>query len=86
MNPSPSPIPTRLPAAPPPQGPSSLLACFLDILADWEAIFPQSRTHLRAVRQALGTLAGAQELFHIRGSDRVIPSRRECGSGDVELT
>ena len=57
MNPSPlSRIPTRLPAGPPPKGPSSLLACFLDIVADWEALFPQPRTYLRAVRQALGTL------------------------------
>lgn len=56
MNSSPSPLPTRLPAGPPPQGPSSLLACFLDILAEWEPVFPQSRTYLRAVRQALGTL------------------------------
>jgi hypothetical protein len=39
-----------------PQGPRSLLACFLAITADWEAVFPQSRTYLRAVRQALGTL------------------------------
>jgi hypothetical protein len=30
------------------------LACFLAIVADWEAVFPQSRTYLRAVRQALG--------------------------------
>ena len=32
------------------------MACFLEIVADWEAVFPQSRTYLRAVRQALGTL------------------------------
>src|SRR5580692_12823770 len=55
MKPSPSRVPARLAAAPPPQGPS-LLACFLAIVADWEPVFPQSRTYLRAVRQALGTL------------------------------
>jgi hypothetical protein len=49
-------VPSRIPEGPSPESPRSLLACFLDILADWEAIFPQSRTHLRAVRQALGTL------------------------------
>lgn len=52
----PSSVPRRLPEGPPPQGPRSLLACFLEIVADWEAVFPQSRTYLRAVRQALGTL------------------------------
>jgi hypothetical protein len=52
----PSSVPRRLPEGPPPQDPRSLLACFLDIVADWEAVFPQSRTYLRAVRQALGTL------------------------------
>ena len=31
-------------------------------------------------------LAAAQELFHIRGFDRVVPSGCELGSGDVELT
>jgi hypothetical protein len=45
-----------VPEGPPPEGPSSLLACFLDIASDWKAMFPQSRTHVRAVRQALGTL------------------------------
>lgn len=49
-------IPRPVPEGPPPEGPSSLLACFLDIAADWKAIFPQSRTYVRAVRQALGTL------------------------------
>ena len=49
-------LPGRLPAGPPPQGPRSLLACFLDIVADWKKVFPQSRTYFRAVRQALGTL------------------------------
>jgi len=34
----------------------TLLTCFLDILADWEALFPQSRTFLRAVCQAVGGL------------------------------
>lgn len=52
----PSSFPRCLPEGPPPQGPRSLLACFLEIVADWEAVFPQSRTYLRAVRQALGTL------------------------------
>jgi hypothetical protein len=47
---------TRLRPAPPPEGPSSLLACFLDILADWETLFPQPRTYRRALRQALGVL------------------------------
>jgi hypothetical protein len=58
MNRPPTPLPTpqRLPVAPPPQGPSSLLACFLEIVADWKPFFPQPRTYLRAVRQALGTL------------------------------
>lgn len=45
-----------LPEGSPPEGPPSLLACFLQIVADWEALFPQPRTHVRAVRQALGTL------------------------------
>jgi hypothetical protein len=49
-------IPGRLPEGPPPEGPRSLLACFLDIVAAWKTTFPQSRTYLRAVRQALGTL------------------------------
>ena len=49
-------VPGRLPAGSPPEGPRSLLACFLDIVADWEALFPQARTYRRAVRQALGTL------------------------------
>jgi hypothetical protein len=49
-------VPGRLPEGPPPEGPRSLLACFLDIVAGWEECFPQSRTCLRAVRQALGTL------------------------------
>jgi hypothetical protein len=46
----------RLPEGPPPEGPRSLLACFLEIVADWHVLFPQSRTYLRSVRQALGTL------------------------------
>jgi hypothetical protein len=41
---------------PPPPGPITLLGAFLDIVADWEAVFPQTRTYLRAVRQALGAL------------------------------
>jgi hypothetical protein len=52
----PSSVPRGIPEAPPPEGPRSLLACFLDIVADWERLFPQPRTYLRAVRQALGTL------------------------------
>jgi len=34
----------------------TLLACWLDIVADWQPAFPQPRTYLRAVRQALGGL------------------------------
>ncbi len=34
----------------------SLLAAFLAITADWDSVFPQQRTYLRAVRQALGSL------------------------------
>lgn len=49
-------LPGRLPAGPSPNAPRSLLACFLDIVADWEKVFPQSRTYCRAVRQALGGL------------------------------
>jgi len=49
-------VPEPIPEGPSPEGPRSLLACFLAIVADWEATFPQSRTYLRAVRQALGTL------------------------------
>lgn len=49
-------IPQRMPNGLLPEGPSSLLACFLAIVTDWEPLFPQSRTYLRAVRQALGTL------------------------------
>jgi hypothetical protein len=51
--------PPRVPgraADPPPQGPITLLGAFLEIVADWEAVFPQTRTYLRAVRQALGAL------------------------------
>jgi hypothetical protein len=49
-------ISRRRPEGPLPEGSGSLLACFLEIVADWEALFPQPRTYLRAVRQALGTL------------------------------
>ena len=52
----PSSVPGRIPEGPSPEGPRSLLACFLAIVADWEGLFPQPRTYLRAVRQALGTL------------------------------
>jgi DDE superfamily endonuclease len=52
----PSSVPGRIPNGPLPEDPRSLLACFLAIVADWEAVFPQSRTYLRAVRQALGVL------------------------------
>ena len=34
----------------------TLLAAFLDIVADWRSVFPQQRTFHRAVRQALGSL------------------------------
>ena len=34
----------------------TLLARFLEIVADWRAVFPQPRTFQRAVRQALGSL------------------------------
>ncbi len=34
----------------------SLLAEFLDITADWRSVFPQQRTFVRGVRQALGSL------------------------------
>ncbi len=34
----------------------SLLAAFLAIVEDWRDVFPQQRTFLRAVRQALGSL------------------------------
>lgn len=34
----------------------TLLAQFLEIVADWRAVFPQQRTFQRAVRQALGSL------------------------------
>jgi hypothetical protein len=34
----------------------TLLAAFLDIVAPWRNVFPQSRTFHRAVRQALGSL------------------------------
>ncbi len=34
----------------------TLLAAFLDITAEWRAVFPQHRTWLRAVRQSLGSL------------------------------
>jgi hypothetical protein len=49
-------VPGRIPEGPPPEGPRSLLACFLDIVAGWEPLFPQAHTYLRAARQALGTL------------------------------
>jgi hypothetical protein len=34
----------------------TLLACFLDIGAAWQTVFPQPRSYLRAVRQAVGGL------------------------------
>ncbi len=34
----------------------TLLAAFLDITAEWSAVFPQARTLRRAVRQSLGSL------------------------------
>lgn len=33
-----------------------LLDCFLDLLNDWTGLFPQRRSYLHAVRQAIGTL------------------------------
>ena len=33
-----------------------LLAAFVSIVEDWQAVFPQQRTYQRAVRQALGSL------------------------------
>ena len=45
----------------------TLLAAFLDITAEWRAVFPQHRTWLRAVRQSLGSLVclGRRCLTHI---------------------
>lgn len=34
----------------------TLLESFLDIAGDWRGVFPQARSHLRATRQALGSL------------------------------
>ena len=34
----------------------TLLATFIDIIRDWRAVFPQERSALRAMRQALGSL------------------------------
>ena len=34
----------------------TLLAAFLSIVEDWRGVFPQKRSHQRAVRQALGSL------------------------------
>ena|SRR5262245_2104338 len=34
----------------------TLLEAFLEIVVDWQEIFPQRRSYLRAVRQALGLL------------------------------
>jgi hypothetical protein len=34
----------------------TLLQAFLNIVADWNAVFPQPRSHVRAVRQSLGAL------------------------------
>ena len=52
----PSSVSGRIPGDRVAEAPRSLLACFLEIVAGWEALFPQSRTYIRAVRQALGTL------------------------------
>jgi hypothetical protein len=49
-------VPGHIPGGPSPESARSLLACFLDIVAGWEESFPQSRTYVRAVRQALATL------------------------------
>jgi len=56
------------PAAPPPEVPPPvLLDTFLGITAAWEEVFPQSRSFLRAVRQALGGIlcAGRRTLTRI---------------------
>jgi hypothetical protein len=42
--------------SPAPRDPMTLLGCFLDILALWATVFPQARTFLRALRQAVGGL------------------------------
>src|ERR1039458_10105393 len=34
----------------------TLLATYLEIVADWRSVFPQARTWKRAVRQSLGSL------------------------------
>ena len=34
----------------------TLLAAFMEIVKDWEGVFPQRRTFERAARQAIGTL------------------------------
>jgi len=55
-------------AAPLPEVPQPvLLDTFLRITATWEEVFPQSRTFLRAVRQALGGIlcAGRRTLTRI---------------------
>jgi hypothetical protein len=57
----PSPLVLQAPGSPGPTQPSpavpkTLLGCWLEILAGWETAFPQARTFLRAVRQAVGGL------------------------------
>lgn len=47
---------SRTDGGPAAEDPMTLLGCFLDILASWVTVFPQERTFLRAVRQALGGL------------------------------
>src|ERR1017187_4837425 len=36
--------------------PMTLLAAYLEIVADWRSVFPQARSWKRAVRQSLGSL------------------------------
>ena len=39
-----------------PTPPPTLLACWLEIIRPWQAVFAQKRTFVRAARQALGSL------------------------------
>jgi hypothetical protein len=48
------PTPVPLPASPPPE--PLLLDAFLRLTAAWEQVFPQTRTFLRGLRQAFGSL------------------------------
>ncbi|MFN7921068.1 MAG: transposase [Bryobacteraceae bacterium] len=60
-NAKPKPKPVPSPKASAAQTPATgtaaaLLAAFLSIVSEWQNVFPQQRTYLRAVRQALGGL------------------------------